>query len=161
MLITATSRVTTLGLALLFAIGMVSSGFASQGGLTTIDVPGASSTQAKGINPEGDIVGEYSNATGTHGFLLSKGNFTTIDVPGASITEAAAINFKGDIVGTYFASGRHGFLLSKGNFTTIDVPSASDTFANGITPEGDIVGTYFQSCFPCSTHGFLLSNGVF
>src|SRR2546429_1760248 len=87
MLITATSRVTTLGLALLFAIGMVSSGFASQGGLTTIDVPGASSTQAKGINPEGDIVGEYSNATGTHGFLLSKGNFTTIDVPGASRSE--------------------------------------------------------------------------
>ena len=40
--------------------------------ITTIDVPGAALTEAFGINPEGEIVGSYVNATGTHGFLLSK-----------------------------------------------------------------------------------------
>ena len=63
-------RFATLGIALLFAICMVSSGFAHDHAFTTIDVPGASFTQALGINPKGDVVGVYSNATGTHGFLL-------------------------------------------------------------------------------------------
>jgi len=72
MLITRTRRFTTLGLALLFAICMVSSGFAHDHGFTTIDVPGASFTQALGINPKGNVVGVYSNATGTHGFLLRR-----------------------------------------------------------------------------------------
>ena len=40
---------------------------------TTIDVPGALFTLAAGINPEGDIVGQYMSADRTtHGFLLSK-----------------------------------------------------------------------------------------
>src|SRR6266700_3383296 len=93
MLITRTRRFTTLGLALLFAICMVSSGFAHDHGFTTIDVPGASITEAFGINPEGNVVGSYRNAAGLHGFLLSRRErdddgdndaFTTIDVPGAS-----------------------------------------------------------------------------
>ena len=44
---------------------------------TTIDVPGASSTLAVGINSRGDIVGQYSAGGTTHGFLLDKeGTFT-------------------------------------------------------------------------------------
>ena len=39
-----------------------------QGSFTTIDVPGASSTQAFGINPRGDIVGQYS-CRGHHSWL--------------------------------------------------------------------------------------------
>ena len=36
----------------------------------TIDVPGATSTEASGINPEGQIVGNYTDAAGTlHGFV--------------------------------------------------------------------------------------------
>jgi len=35
----------------------------------TIDIPGASSTAAQGINPRGDIVGTYSVGGITHGFL--------------------------------------------------------------------------------------------
>src|SRR6266540_290791 len=146
MLITRTRRFTTLGLALLFAICMFSSGFAHDHGFTTIDVPGASSTEAFGINPEGNIVGSYLNAAGLHGFLLSKGAFTTIDVPGASGTAAFGINPQGDIVGGYSnATGTHGFLLSKGVFTTIDVPGASYTEAHGINLQGDIVGRYFNA----------------
>jgi len=44
----------------------------SRGLLTTIDVPGAISTNAFGINERGDIVGVYEDAAGLHGFLLSR-----------------------------------------------------------------------------------------
>ena len=83
-----------------------------KGTFTTIDVPGASLTQAFGINPRGDIVGSYAAGGATHGFLLDKkGTFTTIDVPGASFTEALGVNPRGDIVGRYSAGGAfHGFL---------------------------------------------------
>src|SRR6266540_2701731 len=172
MLITRTRRFTTLGLALLFAICMVSSGFAHDHGFTTIDVPGASFTEAFGINPEGNVVGLYSNATGTHGFLLRRRErdddgdndaLTTIDVPGASFTEAFGINPEGNIVGVYSnATGTHGFLLRRRErdddgdndaFTTIDVPGASFTEAFGINPEGNVVGLYRNAT---GTHGFLL-----
>jgi hypothetical protein len=43
-----------------------------RGSFTTIDVPGASSTQPLGINPRGDISGMYSAGGITHGFLLDK-----------------------------------------------------------------------------------------
>ena len=156
MLLTKISRFTILGLALL--LGMVSRGFAPQRGFTPIDVPGASVTEAFGINPEGDIVGFYEAGPPPfvgHGFLLSKGVFTPINVPGASLTEANGINPQGVIVGAYDETGVHGFLLSKGVFTPIDVPGASLTFASGINPRGDIVGLYSDAT---GTHGFLLSK---
>lgn len=71
-------------------------------GLSTIDVPGASFTSATGINPQGDIVGQYDDEAGRrHGFLLVDGAFTTIDYPNAVSTGAFGINPQGDIVGNY------------------------------------------------------------
>ena len=137
----------------------------SKSTFTTVDVPGASSTAAYAINPEGDIVGDYSSAVGPcgavpgpgcHGFLLSKGTFTTIDVPGAFGTTARGINPKGNIVGFFFdATGFHGFLFSKGAFTTIDAPDSLFTVVFSINPEGSIVGS------TSAGHGFLLSKGTF
>ncbi len=91
-------------------------GFLEFGGsFTTIDVPGASDTEALGINNAGQVVGSgYYGDAGDHGFLESAGSFTTIDVPGASDTEAYGINDAGQVVGYYYedASGQsHGFLL--------------------------------------------------
>src|SRR5262249_4754782 len=109
---------------------------------TTIDVPGpgATFTEAQGINARGDIVAPFGDASGGHGLLLSRGVFTTIDVPNATITEPFGINARGDIVGAFGnASGGHGFLLSRGVFTTIDVPGATNgTNAFGINAAGDI-----------------------
>ena len=109
------SRFTTMGLALLFAIGMVSSGLAKEQGFTTIDVPGASLTQAFGINNRGQIVGRYIPAGGRflRGYVLDHGTFTTIDVP-FSTYGPIGINARGDIVGTYqLPSGNfRGFVLS-------------------------------------------------
>src|SRR5260370_1305396 len=112
-----------------------SSAFAAD--FTAIDVPGGfGSTLAHGINPQGDIVGGYSDSHNvSHGFLLSQGTFTPIDVPGAVDTNALGINQQGDIVGTVLRIGSgfpHGFLLSQGTFTPIDVPGALDTGPWGI-----------------------------
>ena len=92
---------------------------------TTIDVPGATLTEAYGINAAGQIVGRFSDATGErHGFLKDGATFTTIAVPGATLTEAYGINAAGQIVGTFddAAGVRHGFLKDGATFTTFDLP---------------------------------------
>src|SRR5690349_639952 len=66
--------------------------------ISTIDAPAASLTVACGIDVRGGIVGYYSNASGTHGFLFSDGDFVTISFPGASWTVAYGINNSGQIV---------------------------------------------------------------
>jgi len=125
---------------------------------TRIDVPCAAcpggialSTSAQGINPAGDVVGAYTDASGyQHGFLLSRGEFTTIDVPGMLMgvdgilpTAASAISPSGDIIGTYIApvslapfgspefcsaakpaSCIKGFLYRHGTFSTVLFPLA-------------------------------------
>jgi probable HAF family extracellular repeat protein len=37
--------------------------------LSTIDVPGSPNTSANGINNAGQIVGQFEDSPGTHGFL--------------------------------------------------------------------------------------------
>src|SRR6266567_9389535 len=113
---------------------------------STIDVPGATSSEVDGINAAGQMVGIYIDSGGKgHGFLLDKGVFTNIDFPGAAtFTEAIGINAQGQISGIYdVASGtQHGFLLDKGTFTTIDPPGSTFTQALGINDAGQIVGRY-------------------
>ena len=54
------------------ALGASYSPLAFADGFTTIDPPGALSSKVYGINPQGDIVGQYTDTGGkTHGFLLS------------------------------------------------------------------------------------------
>jgi uncharacterized membrane protein len=143
--------------------------------LTTIDVPGSTSTVATDINSEGEIVGRYVSAADglTHGFLRSQhAEFTTIDFPGAVFTVAAGINPRGEIVGMYrlptdSVRVRHGFLLSGGAFTTVDPPGAVFTNALGINASGEIVGRFCTTvailCLPDTgnVHGFLFANGQF
>ena len=86
---------------------------------TALDFPGASSTQAWGINPGGDIIGFYVSADkATHGFLKSRGEFSSIDFPGAAYTEVNGISPRGDVIGDYAAtltgSGpHHGFVVRR------------------------------------------------
>lgn len=85
---------------------------------TSIDVPCgnclggvAPRTVVLGINPRGDIVGNYTDAVGkVHGFLLSDGEYTSIDVPGELVgtpgtlpTSALGISPSGEIVGQFTA----------------------------------------------------------
>src|SRR5262245_48262154 len=82
---------------------------------TRLDVPGATFTEGYGINNSGQIVGDYSDASGHwHGFLKDSGGYTTIDATslGATYTNAFGINDAGQIVGMYrdTSNREHGFL---------------------------------------------------
>ncbi|MEK7406297.1 MAG: right-handed parallel beta-helix repeat-containing protein [Acidobacteriota bacterium] len=126
---------------------------------TNIVYPGANMTHARGINDAGDIVGEYFDAAGTHGFLLSGGKFTSIDLPGARQTWARGINARGDIVGTYSdGTANHGFLLSQGKFTSLDCPGDGVTVLWGINSAGDIAGWFTPRGKPAQ--GVVWSGGV-
>jgi len=141
--------------AFVLALAAIPSG-ASAFTFTTIDVPGATLTNAIGINAHGQIVGGFADAGGaSHGFLLEEETFTTIDVPGATSTGAFGINNRGQISGFYsdVSGGQHGFLLDKGSFGTIDIPGAIRTDANGINNRGQIVGGFTDS--GGAFHGFL------
>jgi uncharacterized membrane protein len=125
----------------------------------SIDVPGADATNAFGISPGGDIVGNYQAGGVSHGFLLRGGKFTTVDVPGATLTFVNGINARGDLVGRYDSAGqRHAFLRSEGVITTIDSPDPAFTAALDINSRGDVVGRYGPDK---TEHGFLWSGGRF
>ena len=59
------------GAGVLAAVPASGAGASASGTVTTIDVPGASSTTATGVGDRGQIVGWYVNATGEHGFEVS------------------------------------------------------------------------------------------
>jgi len=110
---------------------------------TTIDVPGALSTGASGINDSGQIVGGFWDGLNGHGFFLDVGGSSTaIDAPRAGETFAVWINSSGQIVAFFGAFGEHGFLDTGGSFTSIDVPGPVDTAAFGINNSGQIVGSF-------------------
>ena len=58
---------------------------------TTLDYPGAISTQVWDIDGS-NIVGYYTNSTGTHGFLYNGSTWTTIDAPEATYTHILGID---------------------------------------------------------------------
>jgi hypothetical protein len=133
------------------------------GSFTTLNVPGAVSSEAVGINNAGDIVGDYTDAKGrSHGFLLHNGVYATIDDPAAGqnlSTYVTGINNKDQIVGYYGQSyslavgtatavsynagaGDNGFVYGGGAFTAINYPNAGGTVVDGINDAGEIVGAY-------------------
>jgi hypothetical protein len=155
------NRTSTIILTLVAFSLILTAGVAADSGptFTTIDVPGATFTNAYDITPDGDIVGVYRD-TGNkaHGFLLSNGNFTTIDFPGATQTRAFGVNPRGDVTGDYKDAGskNHGFLLRDGVFTSIDFPGATYTDAWGISPKRTIAGTYVDT--NGKQHAYLLNK---
>jgi probable HAF family extracellular repeat protein len=96
-----------------------------------IDFPGATLTNAQGINAGGDVVGFYNDAAGkTHGFIYSGGNFRSVDYPDATLTQLRGIGPSGDVVGTYQRQNEsgavpiHGFLLTRhGDFHPVNYPA--------------------------------------
>jgi hypothetical protein len=96
-----------------------------EGNYQLLDIPNSVSSDARDVNPSGEIVGFFvDSAKVTHGFLLRNGEFTTIDFPapaGENVvsTQARGINPQGDIVGFYVArdasgvSHTHGFIATK------------------------------------------------
>ena len=72
------------------------------GTITSLQAPGAVSTQALGVNDLGQIVGDYLTSGGSiFGFVDIGGIFETLDPPGATSSTADGINDLGQIVGFY------------------------------------------------------------
>jgi hypothetical protein len=129
--------------------------------VTPIEFPGAMDTRPLGINASGEIVGQYADASGIHGFLLDRRGFSSIDVPGAVQTTAFRINPQGEIVGFYVppVTGLpRSFLWKQGTFYDV-LPEAVMSSAHGVNARGQIVGQYNDTP-GIPQHGFLLSRGV-
>jgi probable HAF family extracellular repeat protein len=81
----------------------------SAGKLTALSFPGATVTEALGLNNLGQVVGFYNDAAGNpHGFIYSNGSFTSLDDNAAPATQTTinGINNFGQIVG--FALEKNG-----------------------------------------------------
>jgi len=77
------------------------------GRFTDLTAPGASSTQAFGVNNRDEVVGDYTVGSGSsavmHGFSWTpSGGFSTVDDPqGVGTTTINGVNDAGDLVGFY------------------------------------------------------------
>ncbi len=75
------------------------------GRFITIAFPGATMTQAFGVNDGGEVVGAYTTGSGnsavTHGFTWLNGHFASVDIGGASATTINGLNDEGDLAGFY------------------------------------------------------------
>jgi hypothetical protein len=144
---------------------------ASNGTLTTFDVPGGTSSGGGAINPAGSVAGSYvylNDPNSVPHLYLRTGNgaFSTFDVPGNVVLffSGESINPAGVITGTYFDDNfvPHGFLrTSDGNIATIDAPGAPNgTQAVGINPGEVILGIYTDT--NNDNHGYLrAADGTF
>jgi hypothetical protein len=102
------------------------------------------------INNAGQIVGQYHNASGTHGFLFSGGTYTTIDVPGTRGTALLGINDDGQITGAYTDNNgtHHGFLLTitpdppPSNTTAVMILRGASASATTVTSTINFSGQY-------------------
>jgi YD repeat-containing protein len=117
----------------------------------TIDVPGATRTEAWDITNRGDVIGYYANADGRlDGFRLDKrGKYTKFDDPDGDLeNDLTGGNDRGVTVGTFLRydptmGEAHGYRRdARGNLTTIDVPGALTTAAWRTNNRGQVVGAY-------------------
>jgi uncharacterized membrane protein len=134
---------------------------------TTIDVPGALSTSAGGINARGEIVGSYVDANHhSHGYVLRDGQFTTIDFPGSAFTEAWGIGPEGEVVGDYRFAGEptvnlHGYMRTKdGVYVPVNDPPHINTVAQRILPDGTIIGCRHDTDQMSTMRGIVIKQGV-
>jgi uncharacterized membrane protein len=134
---------------------------------STIDYASLTTTAtiAWGINAGGDVVGEYFDAAGRHGFLLRNGVFTPIDFPAlGALTSARGINAGGDIVGVYRRAieppvNAHGFLLTRqGDFVNVDFPGHINTIPQRILADGTILGCRHDNDTMGSMRGIMIDR---
>lgn len=159
-------------------VGGALHGFTLRNGVfTSIDPPGSTFTTVNFINPRGDIVGAYVDASGvSHGFVLSGETYATVDYPGAAGTALSSVNPSGEMSGAACSDPAcgvfgatnvtHSFLASKkGVFSkTFDPPGAASSTSSVVLPNGAVIGAYTDlSGTTCSTQcqGYMLFHGAY
>jgi probable HAF family extracellular repeat protein len=108
---------------------------------------GASSSEAFGINNNGEVVGDSQNGAQAHRpVLFSNGSAKDLGLGGSSEPEALetafAINDAGQIVGRHSAGNNafHAFVLANGNTTDFRTLGGANGEALGINKSGVVVG---------------------
>ena len=157
-------------LAVLVALGSASS--AAQGHrpiaqiytYSTIAYPGATTTNAYGINKSGEIVGYWTIPyQSIGGFLDIDGAFQLIQYTSTSSTYAKGINNLGQVVGDFDnsvcanAQEMCAYVYTDGAFEILDFPGSESTTASGINDTGQVVGVYFNG----SNNGYLYQSGAY
>ena len=123
--------------------------------------PSGFCTLASGVNNAGDVVGQYTNASGgTSGFVYYPGGATTtLDVPASALpssatginTSAWGINNNGLVVGQVMFSSPstgftvEGFTYHSGAYTVFSLPGAPSgnlLFPQSINDDDQVVGSY-------------------
>jgi len=144
-------------ISLLFALALpgISAG---AGSYTFKDIthPGATYTEAYGINNDGQVVGYWGDDYHDYGFVYSDGSFTPLNYPGATDTEVLGISNNGTLVGHFTDSGgaEHHFMRIGGVLKVISAPGTP----YGINDGTEAVGTYNDYA---GTHGFVASGNSF
>jgi hypothetical protein len=121
---------------------------------TTISDPLATGgTSVTGINNAGEVVGNYVDASGTHGFTELGGVYTTINDPSdPSYTQVKGISDAGTLVGQV---GLEGFIYSGGIFTSIIV--SGETIPLGVNNSNTAVGYSYSGGYS----GFTYNSGTY
>jgi probable HAF family extracellular repeat protein len=126
---------------------------------------GQQSSAAASINGKGQVVGTFTDSTGTHGFVWDKGVVTQVDGPGASFTELVAINAKGIAAGDYSGTAPVGevaftYDTATGQQTVLNTDSGEGTYAAGINAGGTVVGLAERGG-DCEFCGFVAKGSKF
>ena len=154
-----------------------------EGGLTSLDVPGATDTYALGINDSGLVVGYWDlldlqtgNTLALLGFTWKDGAFidTQISFPGAAGVLPGAglfgVNSRGDLSGVWVPDlneqfpVEHGFVCPKSApCFSYDAPAPGTFFTDGkeINARGQIVGVYIDDPVNFVWHSYLVTGATF
>jgi hypothetical protein len=149
----------------------------NNGRYSSIDFPGAASTEALAINnwPLPVIAGDYVDGGGkVHGFVFLDGQFVPVNANFATNLSVTGINDFGQMTGIYDLDGQlgtaqtYGFTGVLGFLTPLNYPSdplnaaPTSTLLNSLNNTGQIVGT-FETQFPAflRVDAFLEGGGNF
>jgi hypothetical protein len=112
------------------------------------DLPGWPS----GIDGD-NIVGNYSDSNGQHGFLYNGTGWRSLDYPGATSTSIYGISGN-NIVGTHLDSRQRAFLYDGTDWVSLSYPGSSWTFTASGVCGGKVVGNYFVDHPPYPGPGY-------
>lgn len=108
-----------------------------------VTVIGGAGSSSADINRWGDVVGQYTTAGATHGFVYTSSGLTDIGTFGGLNSYAYAINDHGQVVGGAgtLSGQNHAFLFSGGTLRDLGTLGGSYSNAYDIDNHGVIVGT--------------------
>lgn len=140
----------------------------ADGSLTLINFPGASSTQAYGVNDWEMVIGVYTDAqNNSHAFVLREGRYLNVDLPGgpSATTTPLSINDLGEIVGEYIttpSTNGFGYLQQfDGRFSLTTAPGSipEGTFFISINNWQQVLGAFADTAGV--QHNFLKTGSVY